>query len=89
MVWWTCRIDYRQIFNDTYTTWIPTEFEYASLMHILAYFFFPEFHLCILRLPVLYVRQAESELIPIMKQTSLIEFAKKFQHFQPGGSQVS
>ena len=37
-------------------------------------FISPEFSLSILPLPVLYVRQAESQLIPIMKQTSLIEF---------------
>ena len=34
--------------------------------------FFPEFNLCILPLAVLYVRQAQSQLIPIMKQTSMI-----------------
>ena len=33
---------------------------------------FREFHLRILPLPVPYVHQAESQRLPIMKQTSLI-----------------
>ena len=45
-------------------------------MHILACLFFPELNLCILRLSALYVRQAEGQLIPIMKHTSLIELPR-------------
>ena len=33
----------------------------------------PELNLCILPLPVLYVCQAESQLIPIMKQICLLK----------------
>ena len=54
--------------------------------HILACLFSPNLNWCILPLPVLCV-QADSQLIPIMKQTSLIEFTQLFQHYQPRGSQ--
>ena len=63
--------NYRQIFNYTYTTRIPMEFEYAWFTHILACLFSPEFNLRILPLPMPYVYQAESQRLPLMKQISL------------------
>ena len=67
---WCCT---RQIFNHTYTTQIPTQFEYAWFTHIVTcLYIFPKFNLRILPLPVPYVHQAESQRLPIMKQTSLI-----------------